>query len=158
MKFFRLAILVSGLTAVPLPAFAQQQLAPPKTSEPAPLPAPMQKLAPDYSSEPFVVEKYATRARFENDGTGTRDLTARIKVQSDAGVQQLGELVFGFNSANEQMDVKYVRVVKPDGSSVAASPEAIKEMTASVERDAPEYTGLQRKAHHRSVAAFRRHD
>ena len=41
------------------------------------------------------------------DGTGVRDLAARIKVQSDAGVQQLGELVFGFNSANEEMDVKY---------------------------------------------------
>jgi Flp pilus assembly protein TadD/transglutaminase-like putative cysteine protease len=145
MKSLRLAVLFSGLGALALPCFAQQQLAPPKKSEPAPLPAPMQKLAPDYSNEPFVVEKYATRARFENDGTGTRDLAARIKVQSDAGVQQLGELVFGFNSANEEMDVKYVRVVKPDGTSVAAAPDAIKEMTASVERDAPEYTDYKEK-------------
>jgi Flp pilus assembly protein TadD len=145
MKSFRLAMLFCGLSAFALPTFAQQQLAPPKKSEPAPLPAPMQKLAPDYSSEPFVVEKYATRARFENDGTGVRDLAARIKVQSDAGVQQLGELVFGFNSANEEMDVKYVRVVKPDGTVIAAAPDAIKEMTASVERDAPEYTDYKEK-------------
>ena len=60
-----------------------------------------QKLAPaDFSQEPFVIEKYSTIARFENDGTGERDLTARIRVQSDAGVQQLGELIFGYNSAN----------------------------------------------------------
>src|ERR1700761_6846282 len=145
MKSFRLAILFCGLSALALPTFAQQQLAPPKKTEPAPLPAPMQKLAPDYSNEPFVVEKYATHARFENDGTGTRDLLARIKVQSDAGVQQLGELVFGFNSANEEMDVKYVRVVKPDGTVIAAAADAIKEMTASVERDAPEYTDYKEK-------------
>jgi Flp pilus assembly protein TadD len=145
MKFVRMAILLSGLTAFTLPTFAQQQLAPPKKSEPAPLPAPMQKLVPDYSREPFVVEIYRTKISFENDGTGVRDLTARIKVQSDAGVQQLGELVFGFNSANEEMDVNFVRVVKPDRTVITAAPDAIKEMTASVERDAPEYTDYKEK-------------
>jgi tetratricopeptide (TPR) repeat protein/transglutaminase-like putative cysteine protease len=124
---------------------AQQQLSPPPQTPATPLPAPMQQLAPDYSTEPFIVEKYETKVRFENDGTGERDLTARIKVQSDAGVQQLGELVFGFNSANEQMDVKYVRVLKPDGTVITAAPDAIKEMTASVERDAPEYTDYKEK-------------
>jgi tetratricopeptide (TPR) repeat protein/transglutaminase-like putative cysteine protease len=126
-------------------ALAQQQLSPPPAQPSAPVPAPMQKLAPDYSSEPFVVEKYWTKVRFENDGTGERDLIARIKVQSDAGVQQLGELVFGYNSANEEMDVKFVRVVKADGTVVTASPDAIKEMTAGVERDAPEYTDYKEK-------------
>ncbi|HEY0703741.1 MAG TPA: DUF3857 domain-containing protein [Candidatus Acidoferrales bacterium] len=96
--------------------------------------------APDFSQEPFVIEKYYLGARFENDGTGERTLRSRIKVQSDAGVQQLGELIFGYNSANEKIDIRFVRVVKPDGSSVAAKSEAIKEMTAPVERDAPEYT------------------
>src|SRR5580700_12238911 len=70
----------------------------------------------DFSQEPFVIEKYYATARFESDGTGEHDLTARIRVQSDAGVQQLGELVFGYNSANEQMDVRAMRVRKSDGS------------------------------------------
>ena len=43
MKSFRLAILFCGLSALALPTFAQHQLAPPKKTEPAPLPAPMQK-------------------------------------------------------------------------------------------------------------------
>ncbi len=126
-------------------ALAQQQLSPPPAQPSAPVPAPMQKLAPDYSSEPFVVQRYLTKVRFENDGTGERDLTARIKVQSDAGVQQLGELVFGYNSANEEMVVKFVRVLKADGTVVTAAPDAIKEMTAGVERDAPEYTDYKEK-------------
>src|SRR5277367_6434650 len=101
--------------------------------------------APNYSQEPFVIEQYYTTARFENDGTSQRDLTVRIHVQSDAGVQQLGELVFGYNSGNEQMEVRSVRVHKPDGTVVNAAPESIKEMTASVARDAPMYTDYKEK-------------
>ncbi len=99
----------------------------------------------DFSQEPFVVEKYCTAARFENDGTGEREVSARIRVQSDAGVQQLGELVFGYNSANEQMEVRSMHVRKSDGSVVNAAPDSIKEMTATVARDAPEYTDYKEK-------------
>src|SRR5277367_4944701 len=101
--------------------------------------------APNYSQEPFVIEQYYTTARFENDGTSQRDLAVRIRVQSDAGVQQLGELVFGYNSGNEVMDVRFVRVKKKDGSVVTATADAVKDMTASVARDAPEYTDYQEK-------------
>ncbi len=113
---------------------------PHKTPPPAPKPPPA-----DYSQEPFVIEQYFTAARFENDGTSQRDLAVRIRVQSDAGVQQLGELIFGYNSANEVMDVHFVRVKKKDGSVVTAAADAVKDMTASVARDAPEYTDYKEK-------------
>src|SRR5271156_5618413 len=113
---------------------------PHKSPPPAPKPPPA-----DYSQEPFVIEQYHTSARFENDGTSERDLAVRVRVQSDAGVQQLGELVFGYNSANEVMDVRFVRVKKKDGSVVTASADAVKDMTASVARDAPEYTDYKEK-------------
>ena len=115
-------------------------------SAPNGAPPPLKSLAAqkpakaDYSQEPFVIEQYYTTARFENDGTSQRDLAVRIHVQSDAGVQQLGDLIFGYNSGNEQMEVRTVRVHKPDGTVVNASPDSIKEMTASVARDAPMYT------------------
>ena len=113
---------------------------PHKSPPPAPKPPPA-----DYSQEPFVIEQYHTTARFENDGTSERDLAVRVRVQSDAGVQQLGELVFGYNSANEVMDVRFVRVKKKDGSVVTATADAVKDMTASVARDAPEYTDYKEK-------------
>jgi tetratricopeptide (TPR) repeat protein len=99
----------------------------------------------DYSQEPFVIEQYVTSARYENDGTGERDVSARIRVQSDAGVRLLGQLAFGYSSANEQMDVRYVRVRKPDGSVVTAGPDAITDVTAPVARDAPVYTDSKEK-------------
>jgi Flp pilus assembly protein TadD/transglutaminase-like putative cysteine protease len=133
------ALLFASLTAAQQPGSTQQ--AAPAASKPA-----AQKSQPaDYSQEPFVIEQYYTSARFENDGTSERDLAVRIRVQSDAGVQQLGELVFGYNSANEQMDVRFLRVKKKDGSVVTAAADAVKDLTASVARDAPEYTDYKEK-------------
>jgi hypothetical protein len=40
----------------------------------------------DFSSEAFVIEQDSTRIIFENDRTGTRQSTARIRIQSDAGI------------------------------------------------------------------------
>ena len=69
----------------------------------------------------------------------------RIRVQSDAGVAQLGQLVFGYNSANELMDIRNVTVRQADGTIVNAAPDAVKEMTATVVRDAPVYTDYKEK-------------
>src|SRR6476660_2412484 len=65
---------------------------------------------PDYSREAMVYEQYRPLVRFENDGTGRRDSIARVRVQSEAGVQMLGQLVFGYNAANEKIEINYVRV------------------------------------------------
>jgi tetratricopeptide (TPR) repeat protein/transglutaminase-like putative cysteine protease len=133
------ALLFSSLAA------AQQPNSAHNTSPAAAKSATQESSPADHSQEPFLIEQYYTTARFENDGTSERTLTVRIQVQSDAGVQQLGELIFGYNSANEVMDVHFVRVKKQDGSVVTAAADAVKDMTASVTRDAPEYTDYKEK-------------
>jgi len=99
----------------------------------------------DYSQEPFVFEQYKETYRFENDGTGTREQAARIRVQSDAGVQALGQLVFGYNSANETQEIKYVRVRKADGTVVTAATDAAQDLPSPIEREAPVYTDYREK-------------
>jgi hypothetical protein len=47
---------------------------------------------PDYSKEALVIEKDISKIKFENDGTSTRESTSRIRIQSDAGVQQYSVL------------------------------------------------------------------
>ena len=79
----------------------------------------------DYSQEAFVVELYRSSFRFESDGTGRRETIARIRVQSEAGVQQWGQIQVGYNSANERVEIAYVRVVKADGSIVKAGDDAV---------------------------------
>jgi tetratricopeptide (TPR) repeat protein/transglutaminase-like putative cysteine protease len=99
----------------------------------------------DYSQEAFVIEHLRSRYRFENDGTGRRETIARIRVQSEAGVQQWGQLQLGYNSANERVEIPYVRVLKQDGSTVTAGDQAVQDLTAPVEREAPVYTDYRQK-------------
>ncbi len=107
----------------------------------------------DYSQEPFVVEQLATVARFEKDGTGRRETRLRVLVKTDLGVESWGQLVFGYNSGNEKLEIPYVRVRKTDGSVVNAGADAVQDMTPSVTRDAPMYTDYREK--HVTVPALR---
>ncbi|HKT89190.1 MAG TPA: DUF3857 domain-containing protein, partial [Candidatus Sulfotelmatobacter sp.] len=99
----------------------------------------------DYSQEGYVIEQFHTKYRFENDGTGQRELYARIRVQSEAGVEQWGQVVIGYNSANERLDIPYVRVIKADGSTVSAQPDAIQDLSIPLEKEAPVYTDYRQK-------------
>ncbi len=99
----------------------------------------------DYSQEAFVIEQYRSVYHFENDGTGKRETIARIKVQSEAGVQQWGQIQFGYNSANERVEIAYVRVIKQDGSIVKAGDDAVQDLSAPVENEAPVYTDYRTK-------------
>jgi len=112
-------------------------------AEEKPSGAPQEK--PDYSHEPFVFEQFHTRVRFEKDGTGWKETAIRVRVQSEAGVQQLGQLVFGYNSGNERVEIAYIRVHKADGSVVTAGADAVQDLTAPVARDAPVYTDFRQK-------------
>jgi len=99
----------------------------------------------DYSQESFVIEKLHSSYRFERDGTGRKEMTARIRVQSEAGVQQWGQIQFGYNSANERVEIPYVRVLKQDGSVVKAGDDAVQDLSAPIEREAPVYTDYRQK-------------
>lgn len=137
------AIILCTLT---FPLFAQDKPVPP---------APESKSSTivDYSQEAFVYEKLATVYRFENDGKGFRRITGRCKVQSEAALQALGQLVFAYSSGTERMKVNYVRVVKADGSIVNAGESAIQDMTTPVAREAPVYSDLREK--HVTVPSLR---
>jgi len=119
---------------------------------PSPIPVPPVKPSPlvapatiDHSQESYVVEKLKSSFRFENDGTGRREVYARIKVQSEAGVEQWGQLVVGYNSANERVDIPYVRVLKLDGSTVTAPAESVQDLSIPLEKEAPVYTDYRQK-------------
>ena len=100
---------------------------------------------PDYSSEAFIIEQDSTRIIFENDGTGTRQSTARIRIQSDAGVQRYGVLTLRYQGSTESVDISYVRVRKQDGSTVSTSSENVQDMASDITREAPFYSDLREK-------------
>jgi len=100
---------------------------------------------PDYSKEGYVIEQMRSRFRFESDGKGREQNTIRVRVQSEAGVQRWGQLRFGYNSADERLDIAYVRVLKADGTVVTAGPEAVQDMNGPMQQFAPVYTDYREK-------------
>ncbi|MBI1739099.1 MAG: DUF3857 domain-containing protein [Acidobacteria bacterium] len=142
-----------GLLLIPVMLLAQSTTPNQKAAQP-PAPAKAEeKKAPDYAQEAFVFEQWHTRVRFEADGTSRQESLARVKVQSDAGVQQLGEQNIGYNSANQKVQIEYVRVRKADGSVVTAGAEAVQDLSTSIAREAPVYTDYRMK--HVSVPGLR---
>src|SRR5579864_4689531 len=111
----RLAVPAVLLSSLLLTSLAAQQ---PETMPAAAAASKAADQEKDYSQESFVIEKVLTRFRFESDGTGRKETIARVRVQSEAGVEQWGQVVFGYNSANERVEIPYVRVLKKDGSVV----------------------------------------
>src|ERR1700730_13622045 len=89
---------------------------------------------PDYSKQAYVIERYSARILAEADGSGSRELTAEVKVLADAGVKAFAVLDFTYTSANEVVDIDYVRVRKPDGTVVKTPDYNVQDMTADVTR------------------------
>jgi len=144
-KHFLIALLLIfffALTNRSANAQGQQQPAPkPATNEKIPPP----EKAPDYSQEAIVLEQLKMFYRFEKDGTGQRDLSVRVRVQTEAGLERFGQLVFAYSSANENLDVDFLRVRKADGSVISAAASDIQDLSAPIAREAPVYTDLRQK-------------
>ncbi|MFZ0301073.1 MAG: DUF3857 domain-containing protein [Terracidiphilus sp.] len=106
--------------------------------------APTAKLG-DQTKEAVVYDKLYTKIRLESDGTGTRQTTARIRVLADAGVKQMAVLTFTYTASNQQLDVGYVRVIKPDGTIVVTPDYNVQDLPADVTREAPMYSDIHQK-------------
>jgi TonB family protein len=99
----------------------------------------------DISQAPYVYETVRGMLRYENDGTGTLEIKVRAKVQSQVGVDKLGQLVFNCNSANERLDIVNVQVIKPDGKTIVTGPDSIQDLSAPVAMQAPMYSDARQK-------------
>jgi tetratricopeptide (TPR) repeat protein len=99
----------------------------------------------DFSQEPFVYEYIHASMRYENDGSGTREVRARLRVQTPAGLNSAGQLIFQYNALDEEVEIRSIRVLKPDGAIVTAGPETVQDLSAPVAREAPMYTDARQK-------------
>jgi transglutaminase-like putative cysteine protease len=72
-----------------------------------------------------VFELLYTRYRFESDGTGRREVIARIHILNDLGVRQRSEETFEYRFLSDELEIEYFRVRKKDGSIVRIDTGAI---------------------------------
>src|SRR3984957_2786474 len=104
------------------------------------------------SEEAAIFERILNRVRFENDGTEVSETEAVVRIQSQAGVEEFGQLVFGYSSATEKLDIQYVRVRKPDGQVVTTPQSTAQDFAPDVLKEAPMYSDYRQR--HISVAAL----
>ena len=138
-------IATSFLLGVPPTGFQSPKAQTTSKSQPSAQSFEAAKQKPDYSQEAVIVEQLSTAYRFERNGTGQRELSFRARIQSDAAVERFGQLVFDYSSANEKLEMDYVRVRKADGTVVNAAAADIQDLTAPITREAPVYTDLREK-------------
>jgi len=90
------------------------------------LPDPKQVTGDPYAKEAYVFELIENRVQFEADGKGEPDFKMRVRIQSESAVREFGLLVYPYASSFESLEVPYVRVHKPDGTSVETPPSDIR--------------------------------
>lgn len=101
--------------------------------------------ADPYKDEALVFERFDTTVRMHADGTGERLVHVVARVQSDGAARQFGVLSVSYASAYETGAIDYVRVRKPDGTTVETPTADAMEMPAPVTREAPLYSDLKEK-------------
>jgi tetratricopeptide (TPR) repeat protein/transglutaminase-like putative cysteine protease len=114
--------------------------------------APSPGTKPGNAEESAVFDHILNRVHFENDGTEVSETEAVIRIQSQAGVEEFGQLVFGYSSATEKLEVEYVRVRKPDGQVVVTPESTAQDFAPDILREAPMYSDYRQR--HISVAAL----
>jgi len=105
------------------------------------------------AQEAAVVQQLTTRVHFENDGTGAVEHSMTVRIQSEAGIQRYGQIVFGYSSVTEKLEVNYVRVRKPGGQVVETPAETAQDFAPEVLRSAPMYSDYRER--HVTVAGLR---
>jgi Tfp pilus assembly protein PilF len=99
----------------------------------------------DFSKEGVVSERLETKVVFQSDGSYTRDQKTRVRVQSDAGVQEYGVLRPPYQTSLEDIEVLDVRVTKANGSVVVSPLDSIQDAPSQIYPGAAEYGNLHEK-------------
>jgi hypothetical protein len=137
-----LALCAPGAQAAGLGGTGQAKPGAPQSAKASSHPA-GKSAVDNLSGQDFVIQESLTSVRLENDGAGERDIQARIRVQNPAGVREFSELVFGYDSARENISVDYLRIRKPDGSVARSRPAAVMDVAPSIVRETTAYADVR---------------
>jgi hypothetical protein len=82
---------------------------------------------PKNTYPPSEFELLLTRYRFEDDGTGRKEVIAKIRILNQMGTLQQSEQSFDYHPVSEALRIPYVRVRKKDGTVVEVETEVVQQ-------------------------------
>lgn len=100
---------------------------------------------PDFSAEPAIIVDRLSVITMHADGTGVRENSLALRVQSEAMLRQFGVVHVLFASTAEHVEFLYARVRRPDGTIIETPVSGALEQPAEVTREAPFYSDLKEK-------------
>jgi transglutaminase-like putative cysteine protease/Flp pilus assembly protein TadD len=98
---------------------------------------------PSYAGESFVVERLSNDVVFAADGTGHEEQTMRVRILSDAALEEFGILRISYRSDNQRVDVQ--ATVTANGTVVSTPLADIQDLPSDVSREAPMYSDTREK-------------
>jgi len=99
--------------------------------------------AGQYAAESFVIDRSDWLYSNNADGTGYREHTVAVTIQSEAALRDLGVVAIEFASASEHVDIHYARARHKDGSVTETPVSGVIEQPEEVTREAPFYSDLK---------------
>jgi len=79
---------------------------------------PNAQVSSSHPTSPSGFELLHTRYRFENDGTGEKEVVARVRVLDYTEALRWSEVSFGYSPSRERIQILYLRIQKKDGTVV----------------------------------------
>ena len=98
---------------------------------------------PEFAGEAAIILERRSLVSMKADGTGLRESTLALRVQTDAALRQFGVVQIPFASSAEHPEFLYVRVRHRDGSVTETPVSGAIEQPAQVTQEAPFYSDLK---------------
>ena len=96
-----------------------------------------------YAAEPFVVERLESIYRMQADGTGVREKTVEVQVQTESALKDMAVISVPFAANSEHVEWVYARIRHKDGSTTETPSAGAIEIAEPVTREAPFYSDLK---------------
>ncbi|HEX4154203.1 MAG TPA: DUF3857 domain-containing protein [Acidobacteriaceae bacterium] len=135
MRTLRFSFLLAALVLVCVSTECPAQSAAPAS--------PQASAADKYAGESFVIERDDTLYAMNADGTGYKQTTVAVKIQSEVALRQFGVIGVPFAGATEHAEFHYARVREPDGTVTETPVASAIEQPAQVTQEAPFYSDLK---------------
>jgi len=98
-----------------------------------------------FSHEPIIYEFVRVKMRYEKDGTGCATRPHASVSRRPRGYPELGSSFWITTPQTKRSKFGASKVIKPDGSTITAGPDAVQDLSAPVTRQAPMYTDARQK-------------
>ena len=136
----------SLLFSVRSPDLFGQEALPRPAAEAPPVQHAEKAVRSEKATNPAQIALLETKARFEPNGDSRKEVHALVKINSELGVRQFGQLNFDFNRSFEAIEIAVVHITHANGGTADILPSAVTDRPNPGVIDASAYQDVRVKS------------